>query len=94
MSNEQPADGKKKVHPAMIAGPAVAIIAGLAAVFISTSGANKPDEASTATGAGGNEIVSVQGATPGQPGAVAPTSGANGGLAFADPTLNFEATSA
>jgi hypothetical protein len=42
MADEQNTSGKKKVHPVVFAGPAVAIIAGVGAVFISTSNREKP----------------------------------------------------
>jgi hypothetical protein len=86
------------VHPAAIAGPAVAIGASLLAVFISTSG-NK-DETSEPAAAieapppdGSDPLVSAQVAPqtpqPPTPGA-ASVQGANA-IAFADPQLEFSA---
>ncbi len=41
MTDQHPPAGKKKVNPAFLAGPALAIVAALAAVFISTSNRDK-----------------------------------------------------
>ncbi|MFT3724718.1 MAG: DUF4163 domain-containing protein [Hyphomonadaceae bacterium] len=42
MADEQKSSDRKKVNPVFFAGPAVAIIAGVSAVFISTSNRDKP----------------------------------------------------
>jgi hypothetical protein len=100
LTEELKPNGKKRVHPAAIAGPAVAIGASLLAVFISTSGNNdkSPEpaatsEASLATPDGSDPVVSVQSA-PQPP--EAPTPGAAtvdsvSAIAFADAQLEFSA---
>lgn len=100
MTEELKPNGKKRVHPAAIAGPAVAIGASLLAVFISTNGdKNKaPDsvaatEAAPSTPDGSDPVVSAQSAPqapePPTPGAAAVDS-ANA-IAFADAQLEFSA---
>jgi len=96
VNNDETAS-KRKVNPVILAGPAVAIGAALLAVFISTSN-SRTDEAPAATAP--DEIVGVQSATPGQPGApevpAPPETGAavvaaDGAIAFDDPTLSYAA---
>ena len=96
---QEPKPGeKKRVHPAAIAGPAVAVGAALAAVFISTSGGNdKPPEPAAALEApattGSEPLASVQSAPqapqPPTPGAAGV--GAANALAFANTDLEFNA---
>lgn len=98
MTEELKPNGKKRVHPAAVAGPAVAIGAALLAVFISTS-SNKdetPAPAATAEAPapdGSDPLVSAQFAPQApQP----PTPGAAGAdtanaIAFADAQLEFSA---
>jgi hypothetical protein len=98
LTEELKPNGKKRVHPAAIAGPAVAIGASLLAVFISTSG-NKdetPDPASAVeapAAEGSDPLVTAQSAPqtpqPPTPG-VAGAESANA-IAFADPQLEFSA---
>lgn len=99
MTEELKPNGKKRVHPAAVAGPAVAIGAALLAVFISTS-SNKDetlDSVATADAPapdGSDPLVSAQSAPQApQP----PTPGAAGAdtasaIAFADAQLEFSAT--
>lgn len=98
MTKELKPNGKKRVHPAAVAGPAVAIGAALLAVFISTS-SNKdetPAPAATAEAPapdGSDPLVSAQSAPqapqPPAPGAAgAETANA---IAFADAQLEFSA---
>lgn len=99
MTDDNASKPAKKVHPAMLAGPAVAIGAALFAVFISTSGnKDKTDPAAT----DGGEMVSVQSAgsenapeappaTPGTPGADGTTATADGVISYSDESLTFSA---
>lgn len=98
MTEELKPNGKKRVHPAAVAGPAVAIGAALLAVFISTSSDKDetPAPAATAEAAapdGSDPLVSAQSAPQApQP----PTPGAAGAetanaIAFADAQLEFSA---
>lgn len=100
MTEELKPNGKKRVHPAAIVGPAVAIGASLLAVFISTSGNkdNTPEPAASseeapATPDGSDPVVSAQSVPqapePPIPGAAAVDS-ANP-IAFADAQLEFSA---
>lgn len=90
--------GKKRVHPAAIAGPAVAIGASLVVVFMSTSNNKDETSAPAATAeapapAGSDPLVSAQVAPqtpqPPTPGAAVADSG--NAIAFADPQLEFSA---
>jgi hypothetical protein len=100
LTEELRPDGKKRVHPAAIAGPAVAIGAALLAVFISTSGNKDKSPAPSASSAAApatpdssDPVLSVQSAPqapePPVPGAAA-VDGANA-IAFADAQLEFSA---
>jgi hypothetical protein len=100
----KPAD-KKKVNPVFFAGPAVAIFAGLGAVFISTSNSNKDADApgqqvEQPTGADDSLAQPAQfgQADPATPTPPTPPVGTNtavspdgSAVAFADETLDFSA---
>lgn len=80
MSEELKPNGKKRIHPAAIAGPAVAIAASLAVVFISTNnGDNTPDpgaaNAPAAAADGADPLITAQSA-PETPQPPAPAAGA------------------
>ena len=80
LTEESKPAGKKRVHPAAIAGPAVAIGAALFAVFISTSNKDKeaPPAETAATAEGADPLVSAQFApeTPQPPVPAAPSANA------------------
>lgn len=99
MTEELKPNGKKRVHPAAVAGPVVAIGAALLAVFVSTSSNKNETPAPAATAEapapdGSDPLVSAQSAPQApQP----PTPGAAGvetanAIAFADAQLEFSAT--
>lgn len=98
LTEELKPNGKKRLHPAAIAGPAVAIGASLLVVFISTSGNEDetPEPAAaveTPAADGSDPLVSAQFAPqmpqPTPPGAAGAES--TNSIAFADPQLEFSA---